>query len=69
MRGVLVVYVNYHPEQGETREDCIAFLQNQNRELFNSLMTETDYRVMFVPTTNEACRVERVDIPSIEEKI
>lgn len=61
MKGILVFYINYHPDEGETASDCINFVHNQNLELIEALAVEADYRVMFVPTTHEACRVVKVD--------
>ena len=69
MKGIIVIYVNYHPEDGETAADCINFIHNQNKELIEAMAREADYRAMFVPTTKEACRIEKIDFPQDSESL
>lgn len=61
MKGFIVFFVNFFPEQGQDVEATINVIRNQNKAIIDKITTETGYEVMFVPTTKEATRVEKVD--------
>lgn len=58
MKGILVVYVNYH--EGEDPRVKTDHWRAQNSELQQSLK-EMGYHVMFIYSTKESCRVEKID--------
>lgn len=62
-KGILVFYINYFPDSGQKVEDIINIVRQQNKDLIDKLEGngEGDYKVMFVPTTKEASRVEKID--------
>lgn len=64
MKGILIFYMNYKPDLGQTREhseELINIVREQNQNLIDKIQSETDYNVMFVATCGEACRVDKVD--------
>lgn len=60
MKGIIFCYLNFHPQHNQTGDDLINLVKNQNKDLIAEL-EKTDYRMAFVATCEEACRVEKVD--------
>jgi hypothetical protein len=60
-KGFIVFYINFFPEQGQNVDETITLIRNQNKALLDQLKADGEYDVMFVPTTKEASRVEKVD--------
>lgn len=63
--GVIVFFLNYNPEiEGVTFEEQIRMFKELNKEFIEFINGSTKYRVAIVPTTKEACRVEKIDFDS-----
>lgn len=60
MQGIVTFYVNVNPDEGLDVTQTIELFRNANKELLESAK-ESDYQIAIVPTTKEACRVEKVD--------
>jgi len=60
MKGILTFFVNFFPENGENAQETLQFIKEFNKDLIEQC-TANDYGVMFVPTTKEASRLEKVD--------
>ena len=58
MKGIIVFYVNVEDAENET--DYLKIAKSVNSSLLERL-TAAGYEAMFVPVTNESCRVEKVD--------
>lgn len=61
MKGIIVFYVNFHPELNQDVGQTIDLMLKVNKELIEKVKEECDYQIMIVPTTKEACRVEKLD--------
>lgn len=60
LNGIIVFYINFFPENGQDAETTINLVRNQNKAL-EERVKESGYDLMFVPTTKEASRVEKID--------
>jgi hypothetical protein len=61
-KGFLVFYANLPEKVSMQMDDYIELIRRTNKGLFE--MSEQDgYPVMIFPVFNEACRVEKVDLP------
>jgi len=60
LKGVMMVYVNYFPELNQTLEGTVNFAKSINAELYDKIR-ENGYEVMFIGTTKEGTRVEKID--------
>lgn len=61
MKGILTFFINFHPELEQDVCQTIATFRQLNKDLFEEIHSNTDYRVAVVPTTKEACRIEKID--------
>jgi hypothetical protein len=61
LKGFITFYINFFPELGQDVKPILDLTQNYNKEVIDKLRA-VDYEVMFVPTTKEASRVEKVDL-------
>lgn len=61
MDGIIVLYLNSHPECNQDSQQLIDVFMRTNQLLVEQIHKDTGYRVMVVPTMKEACRVEKVD--------
>jgi|GEM_PF-6538785 hypothetical protein len=61
MKGIVTFYINYHPDLGQDLVQTIEVFKQVNKDLFEAIQNESEYRVAVVPTTKEACRIEKVD--------
>lgn len=61
MKGLIVFYVNHHPENGDDPMTVIELIQKYNKEIIEKL-TEEGYKMVYVPTINESTRVDRVNL-------
>lgn len=60
MKGFVVFYINFFPELGQNVEEILALMKKFNADVITKIQ-EDGYNVMFVGTTKEATRVEKVD--------
>ena len=60
MKGFIVFYVNYFPDLNQTAEEVLNLHKMHNKVVVEKVQ-ESGYEVMFVATTKEACRVDKVD--------
>lgn len=60
MLGIITFYINIHPEQGQELQQTVEIFKQCNKELFEKI-NDSDYIIAVVPTTKEACRVEKID--------
>lgn len=61
MKGIITFYINYQPGLGQVAEQCIEVFRSCNKDLIEKIHNETGYHVAVIPTTNESCRLERMD--------
>lgn len=61
MKGIVVFYINFHPEYNQEIQSSIDVVLKANKEIMDRINKDSDYQVMIVPTTKEACRVEKID--------
>ncbi len=61
MKGIICFYINFHPEYQQDVQATIDIVLKANQQLFEKIHKDSDYEVMVVPTTKEACRVEKID--------
>jgi hypothetical protein len=61
MNGIIVFYMNFHPEHNQDPLQAIDLLRKVNQELFDKINKDGHYNVAIVPCTKEACRVEKID--------
>jgi chlorite dismutase len=61
MKGIVAFYINFHPEYNQDIQASIDIVLKANKEVMEKINKESDYMVMLVPTTKEACRVEKID--------
>lgn len=61
MKGILTFYINFHPDLGQDVSQTIEIFRQINKSLFDEINSESEYRVAIVPTTKEACRIEKID--------
>lgn len=62
INGILMLYMNM--ESGlsdEETERRMEVFKRFNKDLIEGINNSTSYKVMIVPTTKEACRIEKVD--------
>lgn len=61
MKGFVTFYVNYSPDFGASPQEILDLWKTYNKETVEKLRA-ADYEVMFVVTTKEASRVEKIDL-------
>lgn len=67
MNGFVTFYVNASliqpdsPFHGQDMLQLLASIRDHNRELITSLKA-SGYECMFIPTWNESCHIEKVDL-------
>lgn len=61
MKGIVTFYVNIHPSEGQDVAAIVEIFKTANKELIERVNKESDYVVAVVPTSKEACRVEKID--------
>lgn len=61
MIGIITFYINFHPELEQDVQQTIDMFRLCNKELFDEIKESTQYRIAIVPTTKEACRIEKID--------
>ena len=60
MKGIIVFYINFFPELGQKEDEVLEKLKNFNSEVIKNVEKE-GYSCMFLATTKEAARVEKID--------
>jgi CO dehydrogenase/acetyl-CoA synthase gamma subunit (corrinoid Fe-S protein) len=66
MKGLVVFYINQHPDAGQDVKATVDLFNQINREVIEKIQRECDYSVLMVPTTKESCRVEKIDFGQTE---
>lgn len=61
MLGIITFYLNFHSELEQDVKQTIDMFKLCNKELFDEIKESTQYRIAIVPTTKEACRIEKID--------
>lgn len=61
LKGFITFYINFFPELNQDVKVMMDMTQNYNKDVIEKLRA-ADYEVMFVPTTKEASRVEKIDL-------
>lgn len=61
LKGIITFYINFHPEHDQDVQASIDIVFKANKEVIDRINAGGDYLVMVIPTTKEACRVEKVD--------
>lgn len=67
MRGFTVCYQNITPEIEGNKDAIFQFVKTYNKDLLTKLVG-CGYEMMFVPTYNEASRIEKVDMDTTPNK-
>jgi hypothetical protein len=61
MKGIIAFYINFHPEYNQDIQTSIEVVIKANQSVMEKINNESEYLIMLVPTTKEACRVEKID--------
>lgn len=61
MKGIIVFYIDVHPECNQETQQVVDLMVRINQPVLDRIKADGDYQVIFVPTTKEACRVEKID--------
>jgi hypothetical protein len=61
MKGIIVFYINVHPEHNQDITQVISVFKEVNKEMFARIEKDMEYQTMIVPCTKESCRVEKID--------
>jgi hypothetical protein len=61
MRGFITLFVNFHPDVNLDPNEVMKLIQKMNKENLATIIEDGQYQIMFVPTTKEASRIEKVD--------
>jgi hypothetical protein len=64
LNGIITLYINFHPEIKLLPREVIAFIQTFNQDVLKQIADDGRYQIMFVPTTKEATRIEKIDYDS-----
>ncbi len=63
MKGIIVFYVNFFPELQQNEVEVLEKMQKFNSNMISKIEAE-GYSCMFLATTKEATRVEKIDFDS-----
>jgi len=61
MKGYVVFYINFFPDLGQDIETIFKMIISHNKDMLDKAREHGEYEIIFVPTTKEATRVEKVD--------
>ena len=61
LKGFITFYVNFFPELGQDVKSTLDLALSYNKEAIEKIRA-ADYEVMFVATTKEASRIEKIDL-------
>lgn len=61
LKGIVVFFVNMYPDLGQQIEPTLKMFKESAKSLIDRLQADGRYVIIFVPTTKEATRVEKVD--------
>jgi hypothetical protein len=61
MKGLILIYVNFHPDLQQTPEGMLDLVRKTNSDLIRKLQDDAHYGCVLIPTTKESCRVEKID--------
>lgn len=61
MKGYVIFYINFFPDLGQDMETIFKMIVSHNKEMLDRLKEHGEYDIIFVPTTKEATRVEKID--------
>lgn len=61
LKGFITFYVNYFPDLGQNPQEMLDLWKSYNKETIEKIRA-ADYEVMFLATTKEASRVEKIDL-------
>lgn len=61
LKGVISIFVNFHPEMNLDIPDIMNMIQKINSESLSATQQDGQYQVLLIPTTKEASRAEKVD--------
>lgn len=60
-KGFLTFYINFHPDVAIGIDEMINLIKKINAETLDKIKNDGRYQVMLLPTTKEACRIEKID--------
>jgi hypothetical protein len=60
-KGVISIFVNFHPEMNLDIVDTINLIKSVNAESLTKIQEDGQYQLLLTPTTKEASRAEKVD--------
>lgn len=61
MKGYVIFYINFFPDLGQDMETIFKMIVSHNKEMLDKVREQGEYDIIFVPTTKEATRVEKID--------
>jgi hypothetical protein len=61
MKGYVIFYINFFPDLGQDMETIFKMIISHNKEMLDKVREHGEYDIIFVPTTKEATRVEKID--------
>jgi len=60
-KGVISIFVNFHPEMNLDVADTMNLIKSVNAESLTKIQGDGQYQILLIPTTKEASRAEKVD--------
>lgn len=60
-KGVISIFVNFHPEMNLDIADTMNLVRTNNAESLSRIQEDGQYQLLLIPTTKEASRAEKVD--------
>lgn len=63
-RGIVSLSVNFHPELKLDVDKILKFIMEVNADAIKRIVEDGTYQIMFVPTTKEGTRIEKIDYDS-----
>ena len=61
MKGIITFYLNTHLGEGRSSTEEVELFIKVNQNLFEKNNLDGQYMIAVVPTTKEACRIEKID--------
>ena len=65
IKGFIIFYINF-PDNAKDITATLDFAKTYNKEVIDKLR-DNNYEFMFVPTTNESSRVEKINLIDVAQ--
>lgn len=62
MKGIIIIYINTHPDMPVGMDEAVKTMREVNSQALERLEDQGEYGIMLIPTTKEACRIEKLEL-------